>query len=254
MKNITRRSGIAAALALVAVLAAGCSSSDGGVSPPIQTSASNPAPSASTAATTAAPQPCSSSGSGAPADARTAPTIDVDGDGQDDQQWVSPAGEFGITTASGATASVRPTGFSGGAEPTALIADATGTGEVVMLVAGSREVDLYRWIDCTLAPVTDVDGDPYRFDLTGQHGTGVGCITVDGARHLVGLLASQPAGAPGEADSIAVTIIELDGTIARNGPTTTGAPAGDAMDGATRVSCGDRTLEDDGIGVVGAAG
>lgn len=253
-RNIARRGGIAVALSAVTVLVAGCTSADSdGVSPATVTASSSPVTGSSSAATPAAtPQSCSSSGSSVPADARTTPTIDVDDDGRADEQWVTPGGEFGITTASGRTASIRPTDFSGGAEPTALVADATGTGDVVMLVAGSREVDLYRWVDCTLAPVTDTDGDPYRFDLTGQNGTGVGCITVDGARHLVGLLASQLAGAPGVADSIAVTIIELNGTTATNGPTMTGAPAGDAMHAATRVSCGDRTLEDDGIGVVHA--
>jgi len=251
-RNIARRGGVAVALSAITVLVAGCSSADSdGVSPPTATASSSLVTDPSSAATPAAtPRSCSSSGSSVPSDARTAPTIDVDDDGRADEQWVTPGGEFGITTASGRTASVRPTDFSGGAEPAALVADATGAGDVVMLVSGSREVDLYRWIDCTLAPVTDTHGDPYRFDLTGQNGTGVGCINVDGARHLVGLLASQPAGAPGDAGSIAVTIIELDGTTATNGPTMTGAPAGDAMDAASRVSCGDRILEDDGISIV----
>jgi len=69
------------------------------------------------------PQPCSSSDDGIPSGATTATTattIDVDGDLEADQQWVTEDGAFGVTTTSGLTSSVRPTGLAGGAEPSRL--------------------------------------------------------------------------------------------------------------------------------------
>lgn len=200
-----------------------------------------------------APLDCAASDAGTPEGARTASTIDVDGDLEADEQWVTGDGEFGVTTSTGVTASVRPTGLSGGAEPGALIADVSGQGNgpVVMLVAGSRDVDLYRWTGCAFEAVTNADGDQYRFDLTGRHGTGVGCTSIDGTRQLVGLLADRPNGAPEDVDQIAVTPVQLDDTRAEPGPTTTAAPA-DATAGAraTQVTCDDRTLADDGLGLL----
>ena len=176
----------------------------------------------------------------------------MDGDLEADQQWVTEDGRFGVTTSTGLTSSVSPRNLSGGAEPTALVADVSGQGNgpIVMLVAGSRDVDLYRWTGCAFEAVTNTEGDQYQFDLTGQHGTGVGCTSINGARHLVGLLADRPAGAPSDIDQIAVTPIELDGTRGENGQTTMAEPADDiAATRATRVTCDDRTLDDDGLGV-----
>ena len=163
-------------------------------------------------------------------------------------------GAFGVTTTTGLTSSIQPAGLSGGAEPTALIADASGQGNgpVIMLIAGSRDVDLYRWTGCRFETVTNPQGNQYQFDLTGQHGTGVGCTSIDGERHLVGLLADRPAGAPEDIDHITVTPIELDGTGAENGPTTVAEPADNtAATMATQVTCDDRTLQDDGLAVLG---
>jgi len=99
--------------------------------------------------------------------------------------------------------------------------------------------------------VTNPEGEQYRFDLTGQYGTGVGCLSVEGTPHLVGFSTDRPAGDPSAIDRIAVTTIELDSTHARSGQTTTASPAGrEAAERATRVTCGERTLEDDGLGVV----
>lgn len=148
-----------------------------------------------------------------------------------DRQWVTEDGVFGVTTTTGVKSSVRPAGLSGGAEPTALIAEVSGQGNgpVIMLVAGTRDVDLYRWTGCAFEP-------------------GVGCTSIDGARALVGLSADRPAGAPEDVDRIAVTPVLLDGPDAENGRTTMAAPADDTAARATRVTCDDRTLEDDGLG------
>ena len=217
--------------------------------PPAASSDSTPTPTPTSAK---ASKPCPASDDGVPAGARTASTIDVDGDLEADQQWVTEDGRFGVTTSTGLTSSMRPRNLSGGAEPTALVADVSGQGNgpVVMLVAGSRDVDLYRWTGCAFEAVTNTEGDQYQFDLTGQHGTGVGCTSINGASHLVGLLADRPAGAPSDIDQIAVTPIELDGTRGENGQTTMAEPADDiAATRATRVTCDDRTLDDDGLGV-----
>ncbi|PZF10424.1 hypothetical protein DEI98_09225 [Curtobacterium sp. MCLR17_034] len=166
---------------------------------------------------------------------------------------MSQAGEFGITTASGRTASVKPTGFSGGAEPTALVGDVNGKGEVVMLVAGSREANLYRWINCALEPVQNPQGQQYQFDLTGQNGNGVGCVDIDGAGQLVGLKSSKPAGAMSAGETVTVqrTVITLNGTDASNGATSSVKLSGSAAETATDVTCHDRTLQDNGLSIVG---
>ncbi len=176
----------------------------------------------------------------------------MDGDLEADQQWVTENGRFGVMTSTGLTSSVSPHNLSGGAEATALVADVSGQGNgpVVMLVAGSRDVDLYRWTGCAFEAVTSTEGDQYQFDLTGQHGTGVGCTSINGARHLVGLLADRPAGAPSDIDQIAVTPIELDGTRGENGQTPMAEPATHPpLTRATRVTCEDCTLDDAGLGV-----
>lgn len=239
---------------LSVVLLTGCSGTGDGstaAGPP----SSAPAP-ANTSTPTAlgTPQPCpGSDDEGIPSGARSASTIDVDGDLEADQQWVTDDGRFGVTTTTGVTSSVRPTDLSGGAEHTALVADVSGQGNgpVIMLVAGSRDVDLYRWTGCALEPVTNVNGDQYQFDLTGQHGTGVGCTIINGTPQLVGLLADRPAGAPSDIEQIAVTPIEINGTHAENGRTRMAEPADDtAATRATQITCDDRTLDDDGLGVV----
>lgn len=247
MRNVPCRSVVAAALAFVAVWSfVGCSSGDGGDAPSGSTPTSRTDPAG---AGTATPQSCPSSEDGVPAGAKTADTIDIDGDLAADQQWVTDSGEFGVTTTSGQTSSVHPTGLSGAA-PSALIADIAGggNGPFIMLVAGSRNVDLFTWTGCAFEPVMNPEDEQYQFDLTGQHGTGAGCLTIDGEPHLVGFLASNAPAAPGETESITTTVVELDGTSAENGTTMTGIPAAGAAEEAAQVSCGDRTLDADGIG------
>ena len=252
-ESTTLRTSAFMVTALSVVLLTGCSGTGeepraaGPTSrPPAVSSASTPTPVDTS-------QPCPASGDGVPDGARNASTIDVDGDLEADQQWVTEDGRFGVTTTTGLTSSVRPSNLSGGAEPAALVADVSGQGNgpVIMLVAGSHDVDLYRWTGYAFETVTNTNGDQYQFDLTGRHGTGVGCTSINGARHLVGLLADRPAGAPLDIDQIEVTPIELNGTRGKNGQTTMAEPADDtAATKATQVTCDDRTLDDDGLGVV----
>ena len=253
-RNTILRGSALVITALSAVLLTGCSAASEDPTAAGPTPTSHAVPSTPTPTAVGTPRPCPASDEGIPDGARTASTIDLDGDLEADQQWVTEDGVFGVTTTTGLTSSVQPAGLSGGAEPTAFIADVSGQGNgpVIMLIAGSRDADLYRWTGCVFETVTNPQGNQYQFDLTGQHGTGVGCTSVNGARHLVGLLADRPAGAPEDIDHIAVTPIELNGTQAENRRTTVAAPADEtAATRATQVTCDDRTLHDDGLGVVG---
>jgi len=269
MRNVGRFVAIVAPAALIIGALAGCSSDNasGENTTPATTKTASPTPSDATPTPTPTPTPaasstppavasgeaCSASGSGVPAGAKSADTIDVDGDGKPDQQWVSQAGEFGITTASGRTSSIKPTGISGGAEPTALVGDVNGKGEVVMLIAGSRQADLYRWINCALEPVQNPQGQQYQFDLTGQNGNGIGCADIGGTGQLVGLKSSEPAGAMSKDQAVTVqrTIITLNGTTAANGETENVRVSGTAAETATDVTCHDRTLHTDGLNFSG---
>jgi hypothetical protein len=247
-----RRPVVRALLGLV--LLAGCSSGDGGAD-------ASPGTATITHTTTAAPSAtgsaagCPSSGDGVPAGAEQAPTVDVDGDGRPDTEWIAqqPGSDggvtFGVTTASGGTA----TAVIRSASPVArsvLVADVTGRGEVVALASDGRQVLLYAVRGCGLVPVLNEQGQQYAFDLgfTG-FGTGVGCADVDGdgVTDLLGLLL-QPPGAQNAEAVVQQTIVVLDGAVARNGATTA-SPAGDEarQEAAQSVTCGDRTLDTDGV-------
>jgi hypothetical protein len=114
-------------------LLAGCSSAD--------EEPADEVPEAGSGRTTAAAAGgCPAGGEGVPEGADEKPTVDVDGDGADDVAWI--AGEpgsdggvtFGVTTASGATATAVLRSDSAVA-PSVLVADVTGEGEVVALAS-----------------------------------------------------------------------------------------------------------------------
>jgi len=161
---------------------------------------------------------------------------------------------FGLTTASGATVFAEPD-VAGGAEPEVLTADVDGQGAVVVLVSGSRDVQLFTFLDCQLQPVMNRDNEQYRFDRTGENGDGVACADVDGdgAPELLGLKLSTAAGTLTDGDSVTVTrtVVELDGSRATNGESDTvelTLPADEnALEAATTVTCGDLAISTDGI-------
>jgi hypothetical protein len=234
------------------LLLAGCSSGDGDGQAAAPSSTAAPATTAAGPSTSAG---CPPTGDGVPAGADQQPIVDVDGDGQADTEWIDPAPgsdggvTFGVTTASGATA----TAVIRSASPIArsvLVADVTGQGELVALASDGRQVLLYALSDCGILPVQDEQGQQYAFDLgfTGA-GTGVGCADADGdgVPDLLGLLLQQPGSEDTEA-VVQQTVIELDGAVARNGATTS-APAGDEVrqEEARSVTCGDLNLDTDGV-------
>jgi hypothetical protein len=200
-----------------------------------------------------APAGCRAGGA-TPPGGHSAPTVDVDGDGRPDTAWIAAGPEpdggvpFGVTTAAGGTfaATIRS------ASPIArsvLVADVTGAGEIVALASDGRQVLVYAVSRCSFVVVRNVQGRQYAFDrgFTG-YGTGVGCLdlTGDGVRDLVGLdLVTAADGTPG---SVRRTVVELHGPHARNGASDTVPVRGAAAAEAARsVTCGDRTLAEDGV-------
>ena len=256
------RPAVATGALLLALLLAGCSSgTDSATGGADRTSAASSSPTSSAAgpsptgtsggapATGAGKRKgCRSSGSGVPGGAASAPTLDVDGDGRADTEWIArdPASDgsitFGVTTASGGTF----TGSIATASPvqrSVLVADVTGKGTLIVLGSDGRQVLLFAISNCQIVPVENIQGRQYAFDLgfTG-YGTGVGCVDVDGngTRDLAGLLANGT--------TVTRTAVELNGPRATNGPSSTVADASQAqLDLAHQVTCGDLTLTGDGV-------
>ncbi|MDH2444655.1 hypothetical protein QDR37_11935 [Amnibacterium sp. CER49] len=161
---------------------------------------------------------CAPTAARIPAGAVTATTTDVDGDGRPDVEWavvVAGAVEFGVRTASGATASASYS-FAGPAERTVAIAR-LGNGAVVALPSDHRGAQLFAFAHCRFVHPVGVDGKPYAFDqqdLRGN-GTGVGCR---GGR----LLGFQVTGRSGDR-TVTGTLVTVspDGRSATNGATET---------------------------------
>jgi hypothetical protein len=246
-----RRSSVAGPL-LAALLLAGCSAAPdhaaGGTTASASSSAATSTAGSAPTTGTAGDRGCPASGQGVPNGADSAPTLDVDGDGHADTEWIAraPAADgsvrFGVTTRSGGTF----TGTIRSASPvrrSVLVADVTGKGELIALASDGRQVLLYAISQCALIPVQNAQGAQYAFDLgfTG-YGTGVGCVDVDGdgVRDLAGLLA--------DGTTVTRTAVELHGPRATNGRSATTASAPPAqLDLAHQVTCGDLTLTDDGV-------
>jgi hypothetical protein len=248
---------VAVALAASLVLAACGDDDDDAARGANGTTTTAPADGATSAPTTAAPggggganaggggAACAPTDAAAPAGATTAPTIDVDGDGEDDTMWMSGASPsdgartFGITTASGATFS---TPFNS-ASPIAASALAFEPDErlpAYVLISDGRIGSLWVVADCAISQVTNPQGEQYTFDLGG--------FTGYGTRDLVGLLAESD---DPSTTRITRTIIELDGASASNGASdeiTAHSPADDTeIESARTVSCGDLTLDGNGV-------
>lgn len=259
--------------ALVVAGVAACSGDDG-ESPAAGTSTTRAGTATSaTSSTTAAPggAPTSSavadgsgSGSGSsagcpgggpaiPGGAGTGEITDVDGDGRRDTAWLhwspdSGSRQLGIRTASGGggvaeVSSASPVGL------VVLAVDADQEPPVELLVSDNRAVQLWAFADCQVQQVIGPDGAPYVFDLgyIGT-GTGVGCVDSRQGRELIGLNVISDDGTTVEWSR---TVVELDDLQASNGETETGTfrqPGdADAIDLLHTVSCGDLTIDTDGV-------
>ena len=124
-----------------------------------------------------------------------------------------------------------------------------------LIFSDGRSAELHAFVDCAIVPVTNPQGRTYAFDLGNRigTGTGIGCVDTPDGRRLAGLQRRTSS------DTSVVhwkqTIVELDGTHARNGATTTGVYRSPADDAAIArldaITCGDVTMADDGIRDVG---
>lgn len=197
---------------------------------------------------------CSEPHATVPDDVTPTAIPDVDGDGATDQAFflngLTPTGgrRFVILTHAGGRAeaniqSASPVPLS------VLVANADQRGPVEILVSDNRTVQLFAYTDCMIKVVRNAQGSPYEFDLGFRGtGTGVGCVDTGSGRKLVGL---NVTGEDGGVVHWKRTVINLDGTEARNGASSEGTftrPADDAaIDLLHTVSCGDRTITRDGV-------
>ncbi|MFV8317838.1 hypothetical protein [Mycobacterium sp. 23] len=197
---------------------------------------------------------CPPGGALVPPGAATRQISDVDGDGLPDTLWVgkwqSPDGAMtravGIATASGADSHV-PVVSASPIPLRALAIDAQDGHQVIASVG--RSAPLFAFADCRLQTVLDSHyGRPFVFDLENLagNGTGVGCSEAGGERHLVAL---QALGSGGQW-TVRRTEIDLNGLRAATGAsdTLTATSAQDpAVTTAQTISCGERTIDQDGV-------
>jgi hypothetical protein len=216
------------------------------------TASNSPSPPQGTPYATAAKGCPPTPGTTAPANAVTASTIDVDGDGSPDTEWIAQIGtvtRFGVTTASGATFSYNVTSAS--PIPRGGFVARLAPDLVISLLSDGRGAYLHTIDRCAFVQPTDTRGQPYVFDLQNLRGTGtgVGCVPAGNDLALVGYLATTSNGTV----TVTQTVIRLNvaGTIARNGTITIVArnvPSTDPIVAtATSVTCGTVTIPSGGV-------
>jgi hypothetical protein len=198
---------------------------------------------------------CAATSGSIPTGAVRKKIADVDGDWNADTEWITPT-RFGITTASGATTSVKSS-VAGGAAPRAVSFVLANTSTALTVIAGSRDAQLFRFAtsSCSLRPVLNKQGHQYRFDLTGQYGNGIACTDPDrnGVDQITGTRLSRPLGslADGDTDTVSSTVIGIHGLHATNGTTRTHTytwPANKKqLDAAATITCRGVTITRTGI-------
>ena len=198
---------------------------------------------------------CTTTSATIPAGATRKKIADVDGDLQPDTEWITST-RFGITTASKATTSVKPT-VAGGSYPGALSFVLRNTSTALTVIAGSRDAQLFRFnvATCSLKPVLNKQGHQYGFDLTGAYGNGVACTDPDGngVDQITGTRLSRPLGSltDGDTDTVASTVISIHGLHATNGATRTHTYTWPAdkkqLDAAATITCHGASINRTGI-------
>lgn len=220
--TITGRSFVV--VAALAVLLSGCSGSgaaSGSASATAQLGDSAQPASTDTPQAPAEATGCPATDGLVPAGAATAEIEDVDGDGQNDTQWYSEATVpfvYGITTASGATATISDSLAGPGAHSgwTARMHNDV----VVTVLDDGRSADLYAFVDCAFVTPIGVDARPYTFDMQNLrgYGTGVGCLEVENGLELNGLQVTENRDDSFSLMSTGITVA-ADGLTAMNGYT-----------------------------------
>ena len=133
----------------------------------------------------------------------------------------------------------------------ALLIDAQQDANHQIIVDAGREAILYAVSDCTITPVVDQHGASFRFDRGHRRGNGdgVGCSDLGDGRRLVGLLQLRDEqGIPlltvrrTEIDAIGATA-----TIGRSDTVPAMSDQDPAWTTASSISCGDLTMQRDGV-------
>ena len=209
------------------LLLAGCFLTQSGSVPPAATNppADSSAPSVSptsspsgtpSATPTAVAKACPPTPAVMPASATTRKTIDIDGDGHTDIEWLSetPSLRFGVTTASGATYSFPLSTAAPGARE-GFIARLNDH-RILSLVDDGRTAYLHFFVNCSWVQTKDSHGIPYTLDMNNfrNKGTGVGCRR--------GYLYSWKLIATGSTYTVKETqiLLNVDGSVANNAPLT----------------------------------
>ena len=211
---------------------------------PSSTPSISPTPT-STASTTG----CAPNSASIPAGAVTRTTIDVDGDGRPDTEWISdsPTLEFGVTTASGATYSYPlPTASPAGRE--GFIARLNDH-RIVSIVDDNRSAYVHFFVNCGWVETTHPGGSQYVLDFNDFVGTGsgVGCI--------LGYVNSYQLKNTSTGYTVTATPLNLNGTgsVANPGTTTTVVTNASSSDPrvkvAQEISCGTVTVATGGVAV-----
>ena len=223
------------------------------VGPPTETT--NPStPSAAPSATVPVPTPTgTATGTGCSPNSATMPvtaihrtTIDVDGDGLADTEWITntPTLEFGVTTASGATFSY-PLSTASPNTREGFIARLNDH-RIVSLVDDGRAAYAHFFGNCKWVETKNYSGTTYPLDFQdfASVGSGVGCS--------FGYVVQFQATLSGTTYTVTKTPLNLntDGSKAAAGTTTTvvtGAPASDSrVKVAQEISCQAVTVSNGG--------
>ena len=220
--------------------------------PPVSTSSSTPSTALSPTPTatntaTATGGGCPANSASLPAGAVSHPTIDVDGDGRPDTEWISdtPSLEFGVTTASGATFSY-PLSTASPAGREGLIAQLNDH-RIVSLVDDNRAAYVHFFVNCAWVETKNFQGAQYVFDFNDFAGTGsgVGCS--------LGYVVQYQATLSGGTYTVTKTPLNLntDGSKASAGTTSTvvsGVAASDSrVKVAQEISCETVTVANGGV-------
>jgi hypothetical protein len=175
------------------------------------------------------------------------PTIDVDGHGRPDTEWISdnPSLEFGVTTASGATFSY-PLSTASPASREGFIAQLNDH-RIVSLVDDNRAAYVHFFVNCAWVETENFQGAQYVLDFNDFAGTGsgVGCS--------LGYVVPYQATLSGGTYTVTKTPLNLntDGSKASAGTASTvvsGVTASDSrVKVAQEISCEALTVANGGV-------
>lgn len=221
-------------------------------STPSQTPSSTPSATPTPTATSpASAGGCAATSAQMPADAVTHKTIDVDGDGIADTEWISesPTLEFGVTTASGATYSY-PLATASPAAREGFIARLNDH-RIVSMVDDNRSVYVHFFVNCAWVETKNSHGLQYPLDFNDYTGTGsgVGCS--------FGYVESYQATSTATGWTVKETPLNLNatGSIANPGVMTTVVANASASDprvkAAKTISCVSVTIASGGVTLAG---